>query len=358
MSIKIEDFGKTKDGIEIKKISLINKSGNMASFLNFGAVWQAMFIKNKNDKFLDIVQGFDDIRGYEDNKAHLGSPIGRYANRISNASIEIDAKVYKLEANKGIHNLHSGSKYWDQRVWNFETKKEEEGDSVVFSLFSPDGDQGFPGNANVSIQYTFNDENALIIKYNLISDKKTAVNLTNHAYFNLEGTDSKSIEKQIVSINADAYNFLDEESVATEIIRKLEGTPLDFRCAKEIGKDIDADFDSLNWAGGYDQNFIINKNSNETYKGLIKAATALSQESGIFMEVYTDLEGVQFYTANGLDLEIAGKNGHFYKRRSSFCFETGHFPNAINIKSFKSPLVFANENYSTTTVYKFSIQES
>ena len=355
MSIRVENFGKTKDGIEIKKISLENSQGNIASFISFGAIWSNMLIKDKNGNIKDVVQGFDDIAGYEYNKPHLGSPIGRYANRISNAKIEIDGVEYKLEANKGIHNLHSGMKYWDKRVWDFETKTDEEGDSVIFKLFSPDGDQGFPGNANVEITYTFNDNNALVIAYKFISDKKTAVNLTNHAYFNLEGTDSTSISEQIVSIDADEYNFLDEDSVATEIIRRVENTPLDFRVAKKIGKDIDADFDSLNWAGGYDQNFILNKEGRESYKSLEKAASAFSEETGILMEVYTDLEGVQFYTANGLAIEMPGKNGHFYGKRSSFCFETGHFPNAVNIKTFKSPLVEADKEYITKTAYKFSV---
>lgn len=358
MSIRVEDFGLTKKGEKTSKILLTNKKGNTAAFIDFGAIWSNMLIKDKNGKVKDVVQGFDDIAGYEYNKPHLGSPIGRYANRISNAEINIDGVKYELERNKGVHNLHSGMDYWDKRMWSFETFSDENGDNVVFKLFSPDLDQGFPGNADVSIKYTFNDEDALTISYDFISDKKTAVNLTNHAYFNLEGTDSKSILKQIVSINANSYNFLDADSVATEIIRKVEGTPLDFRSPKAIGKDIDADFDSLNTAGGYDQNFIINDEVKENCHGLKKASDAFSPETGIFMEVFTDLEGVQFYTANGLEVEMAGKNGHFYSPRSSFCFETGHLPNAVNISSFPSPLVEAGKAYNTKTVYKFSILEN
>ncbi len=355
MSIKIEDFGLNKDGENIKKISLENKNKNIASFINLGAIWTNMFIKDKDGIYRDVVQGFDDIKSYENNYPHFGSPIGRYANRISNASIIIDGIEYKLDKNSGKHNLHSGIDYWDKRIWKFEAFENENGNNVTFTLFSHHLDQGFPGNAKISITYTLNDEDALIISYKFISDKTTALNLTNHSYFNLDGIKSDSILDHFVKINANTYNYLDESSVATNIIRNVENTPLDFRIEKKIGKDINQDFDSLKFSNGYDQNFIINKNVNEKYKSLSQACSARSENSGIKMEVYTDLEGVQFYTSNYLDIDIPGKNGIIYKKRSSFCFETGHLPNAINIKEFESPLVCANEEYTTNTIYKFSI---
>ncbi len=357
MSIRVEDFGLTKAGEKVHKIILENSSGNAAVFIDFGAIWSNMYIRDKKGRLLDVVQGFDDVAGYEYNKPHLGSPIGRYANRIAGASFVMDGQTYHLEKNKGIHNLHSGMQYWDKRMWNFCSYSDGQGDHVVFSLESPDMDQGFPGKALVKIRYSFGEDNALSIVYEFQADKKTPLNLTNHAYFNLNGTDSDSILDHLVQIEADSYNFLDEDSVATEIIRQVEGTPLDFRQAKQIGKDIDADFDSLRWAGGYDQNFILRESSQEPYHNRKKACEAFAEDSGILMEVYTDMEGVQFYTANSLELALAGKNGHFYEKRSSFCFETGHLPNALNIPAFPSPYVEANTLYQSETIYRFSVRE-
>lgn len=352
--IKIVDFGKLDDGKKISKIIIENKNGTKASFISYGAIWAEMFVKDKTGKLRDVVQGFDDLEGYLHNEPHLGAPIGRYANRIGNAKFILEGKEYKLYPNKDPHSLHSGPDFWDKRVWDFEVVENK----VIFKLLSKDMDQGFPANLKVEIAYSLDDNDALHIDYTLLSDDITVANITNHAYFNLDGTDSTSILNHILRFNADTFNYLNEDAVATGLIRKVEKTPLDFRKPKKIGLEIEEDYDSLKIGAGYDQNFILNNDIKETYSGLKEACDIYSEDSGIRMRTYTDLEGVQFYTANSLSIDYPGKNGHFYEKRSSFCLETGHLPNALNIPEFPSPIIKKNEVYKTSTIYKFSIWEN
>lgn len=354
MSIKVSEFGLTKNNDKVYKISLENKNGTKASFLNYGAIWQEFIIKDAYSNEKDVVLGFNEISAYEEDETHIGAVVGRYANRIENASFILNGVKYELDKNSGSHNLHSGYDYYGKRIWDFELIDET---YVVFKLFSKDLDQGFPGDLNVEVSYKLDDNDAIIIEYSYISNKDTVVNMTQHAYFNLEGEDSPSVLDHLLMINAKEFTYINEDSVATGEIRKVENTPLDFRKEKRVGKDIEKDYDSLKMARGYDQNFILSKDVLKEYDNLKLALQTRSEKSKISMEVYTDLEGVQFYTANYLRSNKKSKSNNFYKERSAFCFETGHFPNALNIESFKSPIILADKKYSTKTIYKFDIKK-
>ena len=352
MGIKETVFGKTNDGQIVHLYTLTNKNGVSASFTDFGGTWVSMNVPDKDGRFEDVCLGFDTVEGYENNKPHLGAIIGRYANRIDGGKFSLDGKEYQLEINNGNNSLHSGTNYWHYRMWDAGIFEDEGSDMVTFMLQSPDGDQGFGGEARVSVSYVLADDNSLTISYSFVCDKKTPVNLTNHAYFNLAGEGSGEIYDQEVMINADAFLPCDENAIPTGEIRSVNGTPMDFREYRRIGDGIDSDYDAIKQGGGYDHNWVINN-----YDGNLRlAATARDKKSKRVMEVYTDLPGVQFYTSNSLK-ETVGKNEVHYSKRSAYCFETQFFPNAINNPKFIQPVVGELEEFISETVYKFSVEK-
>ena len=349
MAIEKNSFGKMPDGTEVYKYTLTNKNGVSASFITLGGVWVSMVVPDKDGSMADVVLGYDDLDSYRRNPAHFGAPIGRNANRIGGAVITIDGKDYKLEANNGPNNLHSGPDLYHDRVWDCAASETEAGSRLDFYLESPDGDQGYPGNASIRVTYTLTDENEVKIHYEGTCDQDTIFNMTNHAYFNLAGHESGPALSQMVYIDSDAITAVDKVLIPTGEIRKVMGTPMDFLDFKPIGRDIEADYDQLKLGGGYDHNWILNHES-----GVFSlAAAAIDEESGRKMEVYTDLPGVQFYTGNFLDGQVPGKGGVKYVRRQGYCFETQYYPNAVNMPGFVSPIVKKGEKYDTTTSYKF-----
>ena len=237
--------------------------------------------------------------------------------------------------------------FYRNRIWaaEYETGINQ----VSFTLESPDGDQGYPGNASIRVTYTLTDENEVKIHYEGICDQDTIFNMTNHAYFNLAGHESGPALSQMVYIDSDAITAVDKVLIPTGEIRKVMGTPMDFSDFKPIGCDIEADYDQLKLGGGYDHNWILNHEAGVSSL----AAAAIDEESGRKMEVYTDLPGVQFYTGNFLDGQVPGKGGVKYARRQGYCFETQYYPNAVNMPGFASPIVKKGEKYDTTTSYKF-----
>ncbi len=349
MGIKKEAFGKMPSGEEIFQYTLTNKKGVSASFLTLGAVWTTMLVPDRNGKQADVVLGYDDLDSYRKNPPHFGSPIGRNANRIGGAVITIDGVDYKLEANNGPNNLHSGPDLYHTRVWECEASDTEEGSRLDFYLESPDGDQGYPGNAKITVSYTLTEDCSLILDYHMVSDKDTVANFTNHSYFNLAGHDSGDVMKQEAWINASHYTPADAVSIPTGEIALVAGTPMDFTAMKPIGRDIGADFEALVLGNGYDHNWVLDHEEGV----LALAGKARDPESGRVMEVYTDLPGMQFYTANFLKDDLAGKGGVHYDRRHAFCFETQYYPDACHKPEFPSPMLKAGEEYRTRTVYKF-----
>ena len=341
--MKVTDFGATVKGDETKLYTLTNKNGMEIAVSDYGATLVQVIVPDKEGKPWDVVLGYDEAAGYEEGDLFFGAIVGRSANRIGGASFELNGVTYQLEKNDNGNNLHSGMDFYNQRMWKV---KETADDYITFELDSPDGDQGYPGAVHIEVTYTLTEDNAVKIAYHAVPDADTLINMTNHSYFNMDGHASGDVLDQEVWIDADAFTRADAESIPTGEITPVEGTPMDFRKEKVVEKEIGADYTPLKLAGGYDHNWVLNG------KGFRKAASAESEETGIKMEVYTDLPGMQFYSGNFL-AGSKGKEGAVYEKGYGICFETQYFPDAIHKENFESPITKAGEVYDTTTVYKF-----
>lgn len=349
MSIKKHSFGTTRDGQTATLYTLINKKGMSVSLTDFGANIVNVIVPDKKGKFDDVVLGFDNVTGYENNAPGFGSFIGRHANRIGGASFELNGVKYELEKNDDNNNLHSGAKSYNKFIYEVETFEEEDADSIEFSRLSPHMEQGFPGNLDISVTYTLTDDNELVIEYLAVSDKDTIVNLTNHSYFNLAGHDSGSVLEHKILLEADNFTPTDDFLIPTGEIREVAGTPMDFRTLKAIGEDINADYEPLVQAGGYDHNYILNISGADVEK----VAELVEEKSGRTMEVFTNMPGLQLYTGNFLAGEDTGKKGFKYQKRAGVCFETQYYPDSCNKPEFPSCVLKAGSEYDFVTVFKF-----
>ena len=349
------EFGAMKDGRTVYRYTLTNKNGVSASFTDLGGVWLTMLVPDKDGNMADVVLGYDTVETVLTGSGHLGEIVGRYANRIGNARFVLNGKTYEVaKLGAGKHGHHSGPDFYRNRVWETEVEETELGTKVSFSLLSPDGDQGFPGNAKITVSYTLTDDNGLKIDYYMVSDADTIANFTNHAYFNLAGHGSGNAMGQKVWIDADYFTATDADSVPTGELTAVKGTPMDFTEMKPLAQDLNADYEPLKMAGGYDQNWCLKHPAGE----VSLSVKAYDEASGRVMEVYTDLPGVQLYTSNKLNPACLGKDGVQYQPRNGYCFETQNYPDAINQENFPSAIVKAGEEYRTTTIYKFSVKNN
>lgn len=338
-------FGKTSHGEKTYLYTITNEIGMAVKVTNYGASLCSLSVPDKNNVSRDVVLGYDDVSGYDNRTgSFIGATVGRNANRIANATFAMDDETYYLEKNSGKHNLHSGSDSFAYRVWK---EKEITDNSVVFSLHSPNLDQGFPNAIDVEVAYILKDS-CLKIVYGAEAEEKVFLNMTNHSYFNLNGHEAGDILNHQLWIDSNAYVETNEELIPTGKILNVENTPMDFRQTKRIGDSIQEDYQALVNARGYDHCFVL-KND----KKMAKAAILHSEESGITMEVCTDMPGVHIYTGNFLENE-KGKKGVIYKKNHGTCFETGYFPNAINEASFDIAIVEKGEKFSSTTAFKFN----
>lgn len=340
----VTSFGMDKNGNEAHLYVLENKNGMKAYISDFGATLVRLFVPDSEGTLIDVVHGYDDAAGYERGDGGFGATVGRNANRIGGASVEINGVKYELEKNDNGNNLHSGYDYYQKRMWEVEKK---ETDKIALKLHSPDGDQGYPGALDMHVTYGLDDENTLNIHYEAVPDADTIINMTNHSYFNLNGHDSGTVLGHTVTLYADAFTPADAQSIPTGEIADVTGTPMDFRAGKTLGEEIGADYEPLVFGGGYDHNWVL-KNDGR----FDKVAEVVSDKSGIRMEVYTDLPGVQMYTANFLDNE-PGKGGVSYIKRSAVCLETQYYPDAIHHDNFPGPICKKGEKYDTRTAYRF-----
>ncbi len=346
--MKQRAFGANSKGDTALLYTCMNKNGMVIGVTDLGATLHSVLVPDMDGNLCDVVLGYDTAEQYEHGAAFFGATVGRNANRIGNASFMLNGKRYELDKNDGDNNLHSGEDFYSFRVWNVKARTEN---SITFSLHSPDGDQNYPGELDIEVTYTLTDANEIIIHYHGVPAEDTIINMTNHSYFNLAGHDSGSVLNQKVWIDADAYTRADATSIPTGEIVSVEGTPMDFRTPKTIGRDIEEDYEALNLGKGYDHNWVLNPR-----EGVGKIARLYSDRTGIEMEIYTDLPGVQMYTANFVENEH-GKNGAIYQKRHGVCFETQYFPDAVNHPNFDGPIFRAGEEYDTTTVYKFVVKE-
>ena len=348
--IKMTEFGKMPDGQAVNLYTLSNSSGMQVSIINYGGRVVSIIVPDRNGKMGDVALGFDNFAGYLGDNPFFGALVGRYANRIGNAKFTLDGKEYKLEANDGPNSLHGGSKGFDKQLWK---AREIPGNHPALELTyrSKDGEEGYPGDLTAKVVYTLMGNNSLQIDYTATTDKDTVLNLTNHSYFNLSGEGSGDILKTQMMINADQFTPVDKTLIPTGELRKVEGTPLDFRKSTAIGERIDADDEQMKFGKGYDHDFVLDRKGH----GLELAARATDPQSGRVLQVLTTQPGIQFYTGNFLDGTVHGKGGKVYGHRSAFCLETQHFPDSPNKPNFPSTELKPGQTYHETTVFKFSI---
>ena len=343
--MKQRTFGKNSKGQEATLYTFENKNGMVMEVTDFGATLFSLMVPDGKGNLVDVVLGYDDPLGYEGPAGtFFGVTVGRNANRIGKGRFVLNGVEYQLDQNNGGNNLHSGLDFQSFRIWKV---KSIEGNAITFSIHSPDGDQGYPGALDMDVTYTLTDDNAVSIDYYGIPQADTIINYTNHSYFNLNGHASGPILKHTVWMDADYYTPTAADSVPTGEIAPVEGTPMDFRTKKEVGRDIGQEFQALIFGNGYDHNWCLNNNGK-----LAKVAELTADVTGLTLEVYTDLPGVQIYTANFVNKEL-GKGGVVYNPRHGICFETQYYPDAPNHPNFPSSICQAGEVYRTTTVYKF-----
>lgn len=338
-------FGTSPEGIYVYLYTIENSKGMKAEVLNYGGIIVSLYVPDKDGKFTDVVLGCDDLENYY-KCPFFGAIIGRHANRIEKAVFELNGREYRLAKNDGNNHLHGGIKGFDKVVWDVQ---EHTGNSIRMHYLSHDGEEGYPGNLDVTVTYTITEDNGLLIDYKARSDADTVVNLTNHSYFNLSGHDHGSILKHQVKINADKFTVNNEECIPTGEIISVDGTPLDFREFRPVESGIDADNIHIKCGCGYDHNFVLNVSGKEPEL----AAEVYDPLSGRRMKVYTTKPGVQFYSGNHLKGDVVGKGGVRYQKRSGLCLETQYFPNAMKHKHFPSPVLKAGELYHHITIYKF-----
>lgn len=354
MGIQKQLFGKSPDNREVFLYEITNENHMTIAVSDFGATLVKVLVPDRDGHLRDVVLGYDSAEGYYDNPGHFGAVVGRNGNRIKAAKFTINGKEYQLAVNDNKNNLHSGPNWYRTRVWNV-TEINEEKNSVTFGILSPDGDQGFPGNYTGYVTYELTEANEIVLHYEGSADMDTVVNMTNHSYFNLAGhkAGTEAMLNHVVQIFAPEYTPVsDSEAIPTGEILPVKGTPMDFTKPKTIGQDVEADFEQLKLLGGYDHNYALCREKGE----LQQAAKIVCKESGIEMEVFTDLPGMQFYIGNFIEKEN-GKEGCVYEKRGGFCMETQYYPDACNQPAFQSSVLKAGEKYDTVTVYKFSSEK-
>ena len=343
-------FGTLSDGREVNAFVLKNARGMSVQILDLGGVIASIKVPDSSGNFADVTTGFDYPQPYLDGAGYMGAIVGRYANRISGGKFSIDGIDYSLAKNNGDNAIHGGLVGFDKKIWDVEFLVSLHDSKLKLSTFSPDGEEGYPGRVEVSVTYTLNDQNQLTIDYSATSDKATIINLTNHAYFNLDGHKAGSILEHEVMLNANHFTPIDESSIPTGVILDVAGTPLDFRQRKAIGLEIESEDQQMNFGSGYDHNFVINHSESGSVS---LAAEVYSPNSGRVMKVYTDQPGVQFYTGNFLNGKLVGKEGAVYGRRSAFCLETQHFPDSPNKPTFPSTILQPGDQFASRTIFEF-----
>lgn len=359
--IRKTHFGQTPDGQSVDHYLLENAHGCRAGLITFGAAIQSLEVPDKNGNFIDVVLGYPDLAGYlgSTNPRH-GATIGRVANRVRNGRFSLNGQIVELSKNKDPHHMHGGFVSFDKRVWHADILNDgngpDEDPAVRFTLFSWDGEEGYPGNLNVSLTYTLTADHALRLDYEAIPDQPTAINLTNHVYFNLQGHQSSDIKGHVLQLESDRFTVIDDQSYPTGEIRPVACTALDFTEAKPIGRDIDVLEEQMRLAKGYDFNYVIRGGLTRSANPALKTcAFVFEPVTGRTLQVETTSPGVQFYTANNIKPGDIGKGGALYQSRGSFCLETQHFPDAVNHDNFPSAIYQAGEAFRHSTVYRFGL---
>jgi len=342
-------FQKIIDGKSTDLFILRNKNHVEAAFTNYGARILSLRVPDQSGNLTDVVVGFGSIENYQQSsERYFGATIGRYGNRIAKGKFQLDGKEYSIFINNTPNALHGGKKGFQDVVWDAKQLNEQ---TLEFTYLSKDMEEGFPGNLQVKVIYSLSDDNELIINYEASTDKKTIVNLTNHAFFNLNGEGSGSILDHTLQINAERYTPVDSTLIPLGEIASVAGSPFDFRKSLRIGERINDNNIQLKYGKGYDHNYVLNPGKNGEMKA---AATVRGDKSGIVMEVFTQEPGLQFYSGNFMKSKNTFKGGTNDDFRTAFCLETQHFPDSPNQPHFPSTILKPGELYKTKTIYKFS----
>jgi aldose 1-epimerase len=342
-------FQKTVDGKKTDLYYLKNKNGVQAAITSWGGRLVSLVVPDKDGAMTDVVIGFDSLTTYQVAGDFYGAIIGRYGNRIGRATFNLEGKTYNLSVNNGPNTLHGGKEGFDAKVWD---AKQLNDHSLEINYLSKDGEMGFPGNLTVKVVYDLQDDNSLKISYEATTDKPTVVNLTNHAYWNLNGCCSGTILNHALQIDADAYTPVDTTLIPTGKIAPIVGTPFDFRTLTAIGLRIEQKDEQLKNGKGYDHNWVLNQHD------ISKPITTLvGDKTGIQMQVYTTEPGIQFYSGNFMAGKYIIKGGVKNDFRTGLCLETQHYPDSPNKPAFPSTELKPGQTYKTTSIYKFSVKK-
>ncbi|HZS56237.1 MAG TPA: aldose epimerase family protein [Bryobacteraceae bacterium] len=355
-NIQKQPFGKTPSGEEVYLYTLKSPSGMTVKITNYGGAVNQILVPDRNKKFGDVVLGFDSLEGYlpKNNSSYFGALIGRYANRIANGRFTLDGKTYQIPASDTPrpNSLHGGKVGFDKRIWQATPVGTADSPALDLHYTSADGEEGFPGTMQVDVQYSVVRGNSLRIEYRATTDKPTVLNLTNHSYFNLEGSGSATVLNHKLTLMADKYTPVNANLIPTGAIDSVAGTPFDFRKATAIGARINDNDQQLAYGKGYDHNFVLNGSGGNT---LIRAAKVEEPTAGRVMEVWTTQPGIQFYSGNFLDGKNVGIGGPF-RYRSALCLETQHFPDSPNHTNFPSTVLRPGQEFHSVTEYRFSTE--
>ncbi len=353
--ITVCPFASADGKLDAKKYILDNGKAQV-SVSDYGATILSIVVPDKNGCPTDVALGFDTLDGYLNAGGYLGATVGRFANRIKRGKFSLDGVEYPLYINDGNNHLHGGKVGYDKRIWDVEIVEGTTGQEAKFSLVSPDMEEGYPGEVKLSVTFSLSDENGLTLNYEAVTDKKTVINLTNHAYFNLKGCTAGDITDHVAWINSKFITPGDSELMPTGEIASVCGTPWDFTTPHAIADQIDnRDYPGIVYGNGYDHNFIIDKKGGKA--DIEPAAIVRSDKTGIVMTVTTNQPAVQFYCGTALEVDFAAKGGKVYGHRDGFCLETQVYPDSPNFAHFTSAVLNPGEVYSHITTYTFGVEE-
>jgi len=353
-SISQEPFGTTPAGETVTRYTLSNAHGMAVDIIDYGGIITAIRVPDRNGQMGNVVLGFDSLQEYLEENPYFGTITGRYANRIADARFTLDGTEYTLAANNGPNSLHGGVEGLDKKLWEAREVESEDGVALSLHYLSPDMEEGYPGNLDITVVYTVTDDNELRIDYTATTDKPTVLNLTSHSYFNLRGEGMGSIYDHLLHLNASHYTPVDDTLIPTGEIVPVAGTPFDFTRATAIGARIRDDHPQLLLGRGYDHNYVIDNEDG----GMALVAEVYEPGSGRMMSIHSDQPGVQLYTGNFLDGTLTGPSGHMYRQGDGFCLETQHYPDSPNQPDFPSTVLRPGETFQSSTVHRFSTDAS
>ena len=350
MSVTEKLFG-TINGVPTLEYCLKNKNGMEVDILEWGAIITKIIVPDKNGNMVDVVLGHHKSETYAENPGYFGATVGRCANRLEEGLIRINGREYRSGINDGRNSLHGGIRGLDKRVWEAHPGGSKDEPEITFLYVSPDGEEGYPGRVHIEVKFSLFNDNTLSINYFAMTNKATVLNMTNHSYFNLGGYDSGTIDDHEIELESSFFTPNNAECMPTGEILSVEGRPFDMRMGKKFGEIFASNDEQIKMFGGLDHNFVIDG------EGMRKCGSVYCHETGIIMDCFTDMPGVQIYTANMIDKGTKGKDGKSIKKHAAVCMETQYFPNAMKYLHFPSPILKPGRKYNKTTMYRFSARD-